>query len=92
MFLVGKATSGGDDSGGDDSGGGAATTVAPGGEVPFPTGDQNRTGYWGFANLEPIVVDTFDRANDPDSLGAHGHRPAPGRPCPAPGGSATTPP
>lgn len=73
VFLIGRITSGGDDSGGDeDASGGTGTTVEGGGEVPFPSGDQNRTGYWGFADLEPIVVDTFDRANTPDDLGTTG--------------------
>jgi hypothetical protein len=72
VFFIGKATSGGDDSGDDGAEGGSATTVAGGGEVPFPSGDQNRTGYWGFADLEPTVVDTFDRANAPDGLGTTG--------------------
>ena len=72
VFFVGKATSGDDDSGGGDGDSATGTTVAGGGEVPFPSGDQNRTGYWGFADLEPIVVDTFDRANSPEDLGATG--------------------
>lgn len=72
VFFIGQATSGDDDGG--DGDGGSATTVAGGGsgEVPFPSGDQNRTGYWGFADLEPNVVDTFDRANSPDGLGSTG--------------------
>jgi hypothetical protein len=40
--------------------------------LPFPSGDVNRTGYWGFADLEPTVIDTFDRPDDPESLGSAG--------------------
>ena len=71
VFLIGRSTSGGDDGGGgeDPAGDDAAGT---GEGVPFPVGDVNRTGYWGFVSLTPIVVDTFDRANDPESLGDAG--------------------
>jgi hypothetical protein len=68
-LLVGRITAGGDDSGGEEATG-AGTT--PEGGVEFPVGDVNRTGYWGFVNLRPIVIDTFDRADNPDSLGDAG--------------------
>ena len=69
-FLIAQFLGSGDDDGGGDGGDGGAAVPDEG--VPFPTGDQNRTGYWGFVNLSPIVVDTFDRANDPQSLGDAG--------------------
>ena len=73
-FVIARITSSSDDS--DDSGGSQGTTAGTGEQatqdtVPFPHGDQNREGYWGFANLERIVADTFDRA-DADSLGDSG--------------------
>jgi hypothetical protein len=42
------------------------------GALPFPSGDVNRTGYWGFANLEPTAIDTFDRPDDAENLGRAG--------------------
>ena len=68
-LLVGRLTASGDDSGGDET---ADAGTAPEGGVEFPVGDVNRTGYWGFVNLRPIVQDTFDRADDPDSMGDAG--------------------
>jgi hypothetical protein len=35
----------------------------------FPSGDIDRSGYWGLAGITPAVVDSFDRADDPESLG-----------------------
>jgi len=71
-FLIARATSSGDDAG--DGGTDQAQGGGSGDEggIPFPSGDVNRTGYWGFANLEPIVIDTFDRPDDPTSLGDAG--------------------
>lgn len=68
-LLVGRLTASGDDEG-EDAVAGSGTT--PEGGVEFPVGDVNRTGYWGFVNLRPIVIDTFDRPDDPDSLGDAG--------------------
>jgi peptidoglycan/LPS O-acetylase OafA/YrhL len=65
-LVVGRLTAP-DDDGGD---GGAAGEDAEG--LPFPHGDVNRTGYWGFAGLEERVIDTFDRADSPDALGSAG--------------------
>ncbi len=45
----------------------ATTTTIP--VVVFPSGDQDRSGYWQFAGITPAVIDTFDRA-DADELGA----------------------
>ena len=68
-FVIARVTSGGDDGAGTDAtaeeptdGGTAATADDP---IPFPVGDQNREGYWGFASLERVVSDTFDRADAP---------------------------
>ena len=67
-FIGGRVTAPDDE--------GSATATAGGttddGALAFPSGDQNRTGYWGFAGLEPIAIDTFDRADDPSSLGDAG--------------------
>lgn len=68
-FLVARVTTGGDDGGSDDPTAGSGSTD---GALPFPSGDQNRTGYWGFAQLEPIVIDTFDRADSRSALGDSG--------------------
>jgi hypothetical protein len=74
-FVIARITTSSDDSGDDDTS--TASTVAGGGDtsdgtVPFPHGDQNREGYWGFANLERITADTFDRADSPGTLGNAG--------------------
>jgi hypothetical protein len=75
-FIIAKITTGGDDSGStsdDDAATSESTgTGATGDEVPFPHGDQNREGYWGFASLERTVADTFDRADSPGTLGNSG--------------------
>jgi len=63
-LLIGRITSG------DDDGGGGAQSGDGG--VPFPTGDVNREGYWGYVGLERLVSDTFDRDADPQSLGQAG--------------------
>ncbi len=70
-FILGRVTAPDEEQAadGDEA---AAPGEGEGGALPFPTGDVNRTGYWGFANLEPIVIDTFDRADDPASLGDAG--------------------
>lgn len=67
-FFGGRLTA--PDEQGDDTPTAGGTTEDGG--LAFPSGDQNRTGYWGFAGLEPIAIDTFDRADDPASLGDAG--------------------
>jgi hypothetical protein len=67
-LLIGRLTAGDDDGGGEGDG---EALPAEGG-VDFPAGDVNRTGYWGFVSLTPITIDTFDRADDPTSLGDAG--------------------
>lgn len=66
--IIGRVTAGGDDDGGGgDDDAATATTAAQG--LPFPAGDQDRTNFWGFAGLVPVVADTFDR-DDRDQLGS----------------------
>lgn len=67
-FVLGRATGGEDATSTDQATGGTTED----GSLPFPSGDQNRTGFWGFANLEPMVIDTFDRSDDPSDLGSAG--------------------
>jgi hypothetical protein len=74
-FVIAKITTSSDDGGsGDGETPSTATTGdgSTGGAVPFPHGDQNREGYWGFANLERLVADTFDRDDSPGTLGNSG--------------------
>ena len=40
----------------------------PGG-LSFPSGDTDRVAYWGLVDLEPRIIDAFERADDPTSLG-----------------------
>ncbi len=54
----------------DDSSEGEEGEAAPR-EIQFPSGDVNRTNYWGFF-FEPRVIDTFDRENDREDLGTSG--------------------
>lgn len=65
--VIGRVTAP-DESSPSGDGGGAGEAEG----LPFPSGDVNRTGYWGFVNLEPITIDTFDRRDDPRSLGSAG--------------------
>lgn len=67
-FIGGRVTAP-DDDGSETATGGDTTNDEA---LAFPSGDQNRTGYWGFAGLEPVAIDTFDRADDPSSLGQAG--------------------
>jgi hypothetical protein len=69
-LLVGRITASSDDEASDTTD--AAAEAPTDGGVDFPVGDVNRTGYWGFVSLQPVVIDTFDRANDPASLGDAG--------------------
>jgi peptidoglycan/LPS O-acetylase OafA/YrhL len=39
----------------------------PGG-LDFPTGDTDRVSYWNLVELEPRVIDSFERADSPTSL------------------------
>jgi peptidoglycan/LPS O-acetylase OafA/YrhL len=36
--------------------------------LPFPSGDTDRIGYWGLVELDPLLSDTFDRADIEGSL------------------------
>jgi hypothetical protein len=63
-LVIGRVTAPGDD-GGDGNG---ETAAEDGGGIPFPSGDADRTNYWGLAGLVPVVNDPFDRA-DADTLG-----------------------
>lgn len=67
-FVGGRLTAPDDDDSGEATGGGGTEEDG----LPFPSGDQNRTGYWGFAGLEPTVIDTFDRSDAPNDLGETG--------------------
>lgn len=60
-FIVGRVTAD------DDADSSAVTTTVP--ELRFPAGDQDRSGYWGFGGVTPVLLDTFDRADDPTELG-----------------------
>lgn len=59
-FIVGRVSSG------DQPDEPPTTTMAP---FVFPAGDQDRSGYWGFGGVVPVLSDTFDRSDDPESLG-----------------------
>jgi hypothetical protein len=67
-IVIGRVTAP-DDEGTGDSANPSATTVAG---LPFPTGDVNRVNYWGYAALEAVTIDTFDRPDSPDDLGNAG--------------------
>ena len=67
-LLVGRLTAGGDDAAETDE----DTQATAGEELPFPSGDQNRTDYWAYAGLDPTVIDTFDRPDSPNDLGVTG--------------------
>ena len=64
-IIIGRVSASGDDSAEDAE---AATATSAAG-LPFPTGDQDRTNYWGLAALVPVVNDPFDRDDNPDGLG-----------------------
>jgi hypothetical protein len=61
-FIVGRVTS--DEDGTDEAA--PTTTVA---SLAFPTGDQDRSGYWGFGGVTPAVSDTFSSGDTDDGLG-----------------------
>lgn len=60
-FIVGRVSAD------DDIDEPPTTTIAP---VGFPTGDQDRSGYWGFGGVTPAQSDAFDRDDSPSRLGA----------------------
>lgn len=68
-IVIGRVTAPEDSTSDSASGGGGPDTTEG---LPFPTGDVNRTGYWGFVDLTPVAIDTFDRANSATSLGTAG--------------------
>ena len=63
-FILGRVTAPDEESP-------TATPTAPGGTLAptfdFPGGDVDRAGYWGFAQITAVVVDSFDR--DDGALG-----------------------
>lgn len=61
-FIIGRVTS-------DDDGTAEATTTTTPPPVTFPTGDQDRAGYWAFGGVTPAVADSFEGAVG-DGLGA----------------------
>jgi hypothetical protein len=68
-IVIGRVTA--PDEASDDDGGNSAEQATPD-TIAFPSGDVNRTRYWGFANLDPVTIDTFDRPDSPESLGTAG--------------------
>ena len=61
-FIVGRVTSDGD---GTDE----APPPETAAELTFPSGDQDRSGYWGFGGVTPAVADSFSSGDSEDGLG-----------------------
>ena len=70
-LVIGRMTA--PDEGDDGAGGGGGSTTNQADEpLPFPRGDTNRVTYYAYVGLTQLVVDTFDRADDAQSLGETG--------------------
>jgi len=61
-FIVGRVTTDGDST----EEAAPSTTVA---RLEFPSGDQDRSGYWSFGGVTPAVSDTFSSGDTEDGLG-----------------------
>jgi hypothetical protein len=66
-FILGRTTAPESEA---DADADSATPTSADPAAPFPEGDVDRVGYWGFASIEPAIIDTFARPDNPNRLGA----------------------